>query len=197
MKGSNLLVNNKGELKIADFGLARIFRKNQPGDYTNRVITLWYRPPELLLGATTYDTAVDVWGVGCIMLEFFVGKPIFNGTDEISQLDSIYKIMGTPTKDTWPTVDELPWYELVRPKEHCENVFRDTFKSMLTPGALALSEALLSMDPKNRPTAAEALEFEYFKTEEPKDILPANLMDMNDDWHDFESKQRKRKQAAI
>ncbi|KAI8336794.1 kinase-like domain-containing protein [Chlamydoabsidia padenii] len=196
MKGSNLLVNNKGELKIADFGLARVFRKYQPGDYTNRVITLWYRPPELLLGATTYDTAVDIWGVGCIMLEFFVRSPIFNGTDEISQLDSIYKLMGTPTKETWPTVEELPWYELVRPKEHYDNVFRDTFKRLLTPGALELSEALLSMDPSNRPTAAQALEFDYFKTEAPKDVLPENLLEMNDDWHDFESKQRKRKQTT-
>lgn len=121
-------MNNKGELKIADFGLARIFRKDQPGNYTNRVITLRYRPPELLLGATTYGTAVDIWGVGCIMLEFFIGKPLFAGSDEISQLDLIYQLLGTPTKDTWPDVDELPWYELVKPKEHCENVFRDTYQ---------------------------------------------------------------------
>ncbi|KAI8081485.1 kinase-like domain-containing protein [Halteromyces radiatus] len=195
MKGSNLLVNNKGELKIADFGLARIFQKNRAGDYTNRVITLWYRPPELLLGATSYDTSVDIWGVGCIMMEFFIGKPIFNGTDEISQLDTIYQVMGTPTKDIWPSIEELPWYELVRPKEHYENVFRDTYKNTLTPGALILAEALLSMDPKNRPTAAEALEFDYFKTEEPEALLPANLLNIADDWHDFESKQRRRLQA--
>ncbi|CAO3620865.1 unnamed protein product [Cunninghamella blakesleeana] len=193
MKGSNLLINNKGELKIADFGLARVFHKNQTGDYTNRVITLWYRPPELLLGATTYDAAVDIWGVGCIMLEFFIGKPIFNGTDEISQLDTIYKIMGTPSTETWPSIVELPWYELIRPKVHYTNTFREAYKGLLTPGALALSEALLSMDPKNRPSAAEALEFDYFKNEEPNALLPANLLNMSDDWHDFESKKRRRK----
>lgn len=64
IKGSNLLINNKGELKIADFGLARVFEKSQAQDYTNRVITLWYRPPELLLGATAYGPAVDIWSVG-------------------------------------------------------------------------------------------------------------------------------------
>lgn len=64
IKGSNLLLNNQGELKIADFGLARIFQKNTTNDYTNRVITLWYRPPELLLGATAYGPAVDIWSVG-------------------------------------------------------------------------------------------------------------------------------------
>ncbi|KAI9007438.1 kinase-like domain-containing protein [Phycomyces nitens] len=196
IKGSNLLINNKGELKIADFGLARVFQKNRTHDYTNRVITLWYRPPELLLGATAYGPAVDIWSVGCIMLEFFTGRPSFNGSDEISQLDCIYKTMGTPTVETWPTVTKLPWYELIRPKEQHPNRFKETYASLLSPGALELSEALLSMDPQKRPTAAEALEFDYLKTEEPAPEPPANLLDVNGDWHEFESKQRKRQKAA-
>lgn len=127
--GSNLLINNKGELKIADFGLARVFEKNRAHDYTNRVITLWYRPPELLLGATAYGPAVDIWSVGCIMLEFFTGKAVFNGQDEVSQIDSIYKIMGTPSAETWPTVKELPWYEMVRPAENYVSKFRESYQS--------------------------------------------------------------------
>lgn len=127
--GSNLLINNKGELKIADFGLARVFEKNRVHDYTNRVITLWYRPPELLLGATAYGPAVDIWSVGCIMLEFFTGKAVFNGTDEVTQLDTIYKIMGTPSVENWPTVKELPWFELVRPKDNYVSKFRESFES--------------------------------------------------------------------
>ncbi|KAI7905710.1 kinase-like domain-containing protein [Cokeromyces recurvatus] len=196
IKGSNLLINNKGELKIADFGLARIFEKNRAHDYTNRVITLWYRPPELLLGATAYGPAVDIWSVGCIMLEFFTGKAVFNGTDEVSQLDSIYKIMGTPSVETWPTVKDLPWFELVRPNENYASKFRESFESLLSPGALELSEALLSMDPLKRPSATEALEFNYFKHELPEPIMPANLLDINGDWHEFESKQRKRQKGA-
>ncbi|KAF7723180.1 kinase subunit of RNA polymerase II carboxy-terminal domain kinase I [Apophysomyces ossiformis] len=196
IKGSNLLINNKGELKIADFGLARVFAKNRAHDYTNRVITLWYRPPELLLGATAYGPAVDIWSVGCIMLEFFTGKPAFNGVDEISQLESIYKTMGTPTADNWATVSDLPWYELIRPKETYENKFKHMYEGFLSPGALELSEALLSMDPLKRPTATQALEFGYFTKEEPEPVPPANLLDMNGDWHEFESKQRKRQKAT-
>ncbi|KAL0145016.1 CMGC/CDK/CRK7 protein kinase [Mucor lusitanicus] len=195
IKGSNLLINNKGELKIADFGLARVFEKNRAHDYTNRVITLWYRPPELLLGATAYGPAVDIWSVGCIMLEFFTGKAVFNGQDEVSQIDSIYKIMGTPSVETWPTVKELPWYEMVRPAENYVSKFRESYQSLLSPGALELSEALLSMDPLKRPTATQALEFSYFKQESPEPVMPANLLDINGDWHEFESKQRKKQKA--
>ncbi|GAN03334.1 pkinase-domain-containing protein [Mucor ambiguus] len=195
IKGSNLLINNKGELKIADFGLARVFEKNRAHDYTNRVITLWYRPPELLLGATAYGPAVDIWSVGCIMLEFFTGKAVFNGQDEVSQIDSIYKIMGTPSVDTWPTLKELPWYEMVRPAENYVSKFRESYQSLLSPGALELSEALLSMDPLKRPTATQALEFSYFKHELPEPVMPANLLDINGDWHEFESKQRKKQKA--
>lgn len=196
IKGSNLLINNKGELKIADFGLARVFEKKRAHDYTNRVITLWYRPPELLLGATAYGPAVDIWSVGCIMLEFFVGKAAFNGVDEISQLDSIYKTMGTPSIETWPSMSELPWYSMVRPNEIYESKFREIYGSLLSPCALELSEALLAMDPVNRPSAAQALEFDYFKSELPEPVMPANLLDVTGDWHEFESKQRKRQKAA-
>lgn len=128
-KGSNLLINNKGELKIADFGLARVFEKNRAHDYTNRVITLWYRPPELLLGATAYGPAVDIWSVGCIMLEFFTGKAAFSGVDEITQLDSIYKIMGTPSVENWPTVKDLPWYAMVRPNGNYVSRFKELYES--------------------------------------------------------------------
>ncbi|KAJ1650037.1 kinase subunit of RNA polymerase II carboxy-terminal domain kinase I [Dispira simplex] len=100
IKGSNLLLNKRGQIKFADFGLARHFDPLRMHDYTNRVITLWYRPPELLLGTTLYGPPADVWSLGCIMLELFQRKPVFSGTDEISQLDAIYRILGTPTPTT-------------------------------------------------------------------------------------------------
>jgi len=68
IKGSNILVNNRGELKLADFGLARFYQKRRRADYTNRVITLWYRPPELLFGATVYGPEVDIWSAGCVVI---------------------------------------------------------------------------------------------------------------------------------
>lgn len=146
IKGSNILVNNRGELKLGDFGLARFYHKRRRSDYTNRVITLWYRPPELLFGTTVYGPEVDMWSAGyveficfarhewltlpsrCIMLELFTKKPIFQGNDEIHQLEFIFKILGTPTPERWPGVTNLPWYELVRPKEFIPNRFRDMFR---------------------------------------------------------------------
>jgi len=147
IKGSNILVNNRGELKLGDFGLARFYHKRRRSDYTNRVITLWYRPPELLFGTTVYGPEVDMWSAGyvesidfsgnilltssisrCIMLELFTKKPIFQGNDEIHQLECIFRLLGTPTPERWPGVTNLPWYELVKPKEAIPNHFRDLFR---------------------------------------------------------------------
>ncbi|KAK9760368.1 kinase subunit of RNA polymerase II carboxy-terminal domain kinase I, variant 2, partial [Basidiobolus ranarum] len=168
IKGSNILMNRKGEIKLADFGLARIHERNRLKDYTNRVITLWYRPPELLLGATKYGAEVDIWSVGCIMMELFLRKPIFQGSDEISQLEQIYRIMGVPNKADWPSVVDLPWFALVRPKDKSGRKFRESFKKTMTPAALDLAEWLLTMDPSKRPVAKEALNHPYFTTEEPE-----------------------------
>jgi CTD kinase subunit alpha len=116
IKGSNILLSASGQLKLADFGLARHYHKRRDNlDYSNRVITLWYRPPELLLGATAYGPAVDIWSIGCIMLEMVMKKALFPGSDEIDQLKKIWDIMGSPTPEIWPKVTELPWWEIVKP----------------------------------------------------------------------------------
>lgn len=86
IKGSNLLLDNSGILKIADFGLATIFDPNCKHVMTSRVVTLWYRPPELLLGATDYDVGVDLWSAGCILAELLAGKPILPGRTEVAIL---------------------------------------------------------------------------------------------------------------
>lgn len=122
LKGSNVLLNNAGLLKLADFGLARLYAKGRVGDYTNRVVTLWYRPPELLLGATQYGAEVDMWGAGCIFLELFNRRPIFQGTDEISQLQVISDLVGPLTEERWKGMESLPWWELVRPHEPTESI---------------------------------------------------------------------------
>ena len=128
IKGSNILLSASGQLKLADFGLARHYHKRRDNlDYTNRVITLWYRPPELLLGATAYCPAVDVWSIGCIMLEMFTKKALFPGADELDQLRRIWNIMGTPTMETWPKVTGLPWWELVKPHPAMMETFHADF----------------------------------------------------------------------
>lgn len=84
IKGSNLLIDNEGVLKIADFGLASLFDPNHRHPMTSRVVTLWYRPPELLLGATYYSVGVDLWSAGCILGELLAGKPIMPGRTEVT-----------------------------------------------------------------------------------------------------------------
>lgn len=90
IKGSNLLIDNGGVLKIADFGLASTFDPNQKRTMTSRVVTLWYRPPELLLGATDYGVGIDLWSAGCILAELLAGKPIMPGRTEVSRLSLLH-----------------------------------------------------------------------------------------------------------
>ncbi|KZV39976.1 cyclin-dependent kinase G-2 [Dorcoceras hygrometricum] len=107
LKTSNLLMNNRGELKICDFGLARQYGSPLK-PYTSLVVTLWYRAPELLLGAKQYSTAIDMWSLGCIMAELLSKEPLFNGKTEVEQLDKIFKILGTPNETIWPGFSKLP-----------------------------------------------------------------------------------------
>jgi serine/threonine protein kinase len=103
IKGSNLLIDNNGILKIADFGLASFYDPAQVQPLTSRVVTLWYRPPELLLGATYYGIAVDLWSTGCILAELYAGKPIMPGRTEVlsfSILETKKYILGFSTKQS-------------------------------------------------------------------------------------------------
>lgn len=101
LKTSNILYTNKGQLKICDFGLARQY-SSFPKQYTQLVVTLWYRAPELLLGAKNYSTAIDMWSVGCIMGELLSKSPLFTGHSEIPQMDQIFKTLGYPNEEIWP-----------------------------------------------------------------------------------------------
>uniref|UniRef100_A0A672IFR9 cyclin-dependent kinase n=1 Tax=Salarias fasciatus TaxID=181472 RepID=A0A672IFR9_SALFA len=103
LKPQNLLINERGELKLADFGLARA--KSIPTKtYSNEVVTLWYRPPDILLGSTDYSTHIDMWGVGCIFYEMATGRPLFPGSMVEEELHFIFKLLGTPTEQTWPGI---------------------------------------------------------------------------------------------
>jgi cyclin-dependent kinase 12/13 len=164
IKGSNLLINERGELKLADFGLARPYNQTT-GNYTNRVITLWYRPPELLIGATQYGPAVDMWSVGCIMAELLSRKPVFPGRNEIDQIELIFKMCGTPTKESWPALFErgqrqLPWTRLIPDRVYPPRL--DASFSNFSPLALDLVKRMLAIDPAQRISAADALDHDWF-----------------------------------
>ncbi|KAK7313020.1 hypothetical protein VNO77_37350 [Canavalia gladiata] len=172
IKGSNLLIDNNGILKIADFGLASVFDPNQTQPLTSRVVTLWYRPPELLLGATNYGTSVDLWSTGCILAELYAGKPIMPGRTEVEQLHKIFKLCGSPSEDYWRK-SKLPHATIFKPQQPYRRCVADTFKDFPVP-ALALMEILLSIDPADRGTAASALKCEFFTTK-PLPCDPSSL----------------------
>lgn len=201
IKGSNILIDNNGVLKITDFGLARkmknINEELVSPNYTNRVITLWYRPPEILLGSTDYGRGVDIWGVGCILMELFTRRAIFQGTNEIDQLWKVYDVMGTIKVVDWPDAYKLPWFEILRPNFKSEFKFKEKFGAILTKECYNLAVSMLQLNPKKRITASEALKHEYFK-EEPA-ICPLNfLRSVKGEWHEFEAKQkRKQKQKQL
>ncbi|PWZ37039.1 putative serine/threonine-protein kinase [Zea mays] len=172
IKGANLLVNNEGVLKIADFGLANFFDPSKNHPLTSRVVTLWYRPPELLLGSTHYDAAVDLWSVGCVFPEMYRGKPILQGRTEVEQLHKIFKLCGSPTDDYWKK-SKLPHATIFKPHHPYTSTLRDVFKE-LPENALSLLETLLSVEPYKRGTASGALSSEFFRTK-PYACEPSSL----------------------
>ncbi|XP_030549395.1 probable serine/threonine-protein kinase At1g54610 isoform X2 [Rhodamnia argentea] len=172
IKGSNLLIDNNGILKIADFGLASVFDPHQTAPLTSRVVTLWYRPPELLLGASRYGVEVDLWSTGCILGELYSGKPILPGKTEVEQLHKIFKLCGSPTEDYWRR-SHLPHAAVFKPPQPYRRCVAETFKE-LPPAALGLLETLISVDPSQRGTAAFALRSEFFTTS-PLPCDPSSL----------------------
>ncbi|UZP43958.1 hypothetical protein NXS19_011770 [Fusarium pseudograminearum] len=156
IKAANILVSNEGVLKIADFGLARFYAKRHQLDYTNRVITIWYRSPELLLGETKYTAAVDVWSAACVMVEIFDRNAIFPGDGtEFNQLEKVYNVMGTPNLKDWPGLVEMPWFELMRPTVKKKNIFEEKYREKMSPAAFELLSAMFHYDPVKRPSASE------------------------------------------
>ncbi|CAI6012531.1 unnamed protein product [Closterium sp. NIES-65] len=172
IKGSNLLLDNTGSLKIADFGLATFYRPEQNVPLTSRVVTLWYRPPELLLGATTYGVGVDLWSSGCILAELLAGKPIMPGRTEVEQLHKIFKLCGSPSEEYWRR-SKLPHATIFKPTQPYKRALRDLFKDFPAT-ALNLLDVLLSIEPADRGSATSALAHEFFTTK-PLPCDPASL----------------------
>lgn len=185
LKASNLLINKKGELKIADWGLARSWN-NEMKRLTNRVITLWYRPPELLLGAVEYGPKIDMWSVGCIIAEMFRRSGFLKGANELMQLDLIFKVAGHPTKESWPNIHKKcpSWknYEkqaLEHPMpRRLREVLRDRLPhpSWMTDKAKDLIDNLMILNPDKRWSAFQALDADYF-FEDPI-VKPASKLNM-------------------
>jgi len=163
LKPQNLLIDNKSlVLKIADFGLARAFTLPIP-QYTHEVVTVWYRPLEILLGSKLYSIPVDLWGVGCILAEMATGSPLFAGDSEIDTAFKIFQKLGTPTEAVWPGLSKLPDFKPSFPKwqpKGWANI-RNT-SAQLGPTGVDLLDQLMRYNPSARVSARAALQHAYF-----------------------------------
>jgi len=159
LKPQNLLIDKRGSLKIADFGLARAFCV-PVRQYTHEVVTLWYRAPEILLGSATYSIPVDMWSAGCIFGELLTKNPVFPGDSEIDQLFKIFRQLGTPTEDVWHGCTSLPDYKPSFPKWRKKELSK-LFENV-HPTAVDLLEKMLIYEPAQRISAREALNHPYF-----------------------------------
>jgi cell division cycle 2-like protein len=169
LKTSNILLNNRGQLKLADFGMARYIPTPNAAPLTQLVVTLWYRAPELLLGTTVYGREVDMWSVGCVFAELLTKSPVLQGKNEVDQLAQIFSLCGLPTESKWPAFFRLPnsrSLKLPRDNPNAPGFNRSKFPFLTATGVELLS-GLLALNPESRPTAREVLEHEYFR-EQPK-----------------------------
>ncbi|XP_060076422.1 cyclin-dependent kinase 20-like [Ylistrum balloti] len=164
LKPANLLISSTGHLKIADFGLARVFQNKGDRQYSHQVATRWYRAPELLYGARKYDEGVDIWAVGCIFGELLNNSPLFPGENDIEQLCCVLRVLGTPNESIWPGISELPDFNKITFPDNqpipLEEIVPDA-----THEALSLLKKLLVYPTKSRISAKDALLHPYFFSE--------------------------------
>lgn len=169
LKPQNLLINTKGQLKLADFGLARAFGI-PVNTFSNEVVTLWYRAPDVLLGSRQYNTSIDIWSAGCIMAEMFTGRPLFPGTANDDQLQKIFRLMGTPSERTWPGISSFPEYKH-NFQQYATQDMR-LYLPVVDQVGLTLLTAMLQLRPDNRISAQQALMHPWFEELQPRAQAP-------------------------
>jgi cyclin-dependent kinase 12/13 len=208
IKSSNILISNRYHVKLADFGLARSLvgpdgLREGKIDLTNNVITMWYKPPELLLGSQRYSHPVDMWSAGCVLAELELGRPLLPGKSEQQQLELICKSIGSPTEENWPGVTSLPNYEpLLKHMQKYNTTFRSTYTTVISDSVIGLLERILVVDPSRRTSARIALNNNYFLTPPTAPHDPAELEPLSvaggASLHEFQTKQkRKQKEEAL
>ncbi|KAJ2554574.1 negative regulator of the PHO system [Coemansia sp. RSA 1878] len=160
LKPQNLLINSRNQLKLGDFGLARAVGI-PVNTFSNEVVTLWYRAPDVLLGSRNYSNTIDIWSAGCIMAEMATGRPLFAGSSNDDQLLKIFRAMGTPTEATWRGVSRLPNWKTTFPPYPPQRLERQL--PQMDPFSFDLLKKMLVYDPDRRWQASQCLAHPYFK----------------------------------
>ena len=201
IKSSNILITNRHHVKLADFGLARSIQsadgRDLRLDLTNNVVTMWYKAPELLLGAVRYAHSIDVWSTGCVLAELELGRPLFPGRTEIEQMDLICRTLGTPSESLWTGVQKMPSFDTIMPSiTEYSSSLRTAFSGKLSDAILGLLERILVFDPTRRGSAKILLTNKYFLTQplppvDPSDLDPLNVT-AGVSYHEYRTKQQKR-----
>eukprot|EP00277_Geminigera_cryophila_P008724 CAMPEP_0179410438 /NCGR_PEP_ID=MMETSP0799-20121207/3287_1 /TAXON_ID=46947 /ORGANISM="Geminigera cryophila, Strain CCMP2564" /LENGTH=355 /DNA_ID=CAMNT_0021182287 /DNA_START=96 /DNA_END=1159 /DNA_ORIENTATION=+ len=186
IKPDNILMNADHTVaKLADFGMNRMMRCKAGGHYTDRLVTHWYRPPEIILGSTQYDTSVDIWSMGCVLVEMMMLCPAFACNTEIECLMVIFQRFGTPDEEGWPEITNLPNYLMEFPKwQKPQNLFHafgmDENSPYVTHEVLIdLTERMLAMNPRTRISASDCLHWHTYLAQYTDDL---------EDTDDLESK---------
>ena len=166
LKPQNILINEKNEIKIYNFGLARGIGVPIQA-YTNEICALPYRSPDILLGTKMYDNAVDIWSAGCIFGEMILGKLLFEGKNEAEQCDNIFKIIGTPNDVEFPWLKESPEWNAGPAGQgfikYDKKNFKEVFPDINDDDAYDLLEKMLVFGPDKRAKAEDLLKHPYFK----------------------------------
>lgn len=205
IKTANILLDHFGIVKIADFGLARLYHgippsneNSLPGggkfDYTGLVVTRWYRSPELLLGDRKYTTSVDMWGIGCVFGEFFTKKPILEGKSDIHQAELIFKLLGSPNSENFPNC-HLINRNNINLKINFKRSLENNYSNLMNDDALNLFSGLLTLDPLKRFNAIKSLNSDFFKN----DPLPCSIENLSnfEESHESDVKRFKEESKSI
>jgi serine/threonine protein kinase len=199
ISGSVSLINNNGKIKLGDFGLARTIIPNNNKKYTYKVVTLWFRAPELLLGETQYTTAIDVWSCGCVLGELLTGICPFQAKDELGLFEKICEKCGTPNELIWPGVTKLPLWNKLCPKSSFPNSFKEHYKNFnnIDDTVMDLFTKMLQLNPKKRITIDDALKHPFFNEHLPKMCSAQDMPRLNKEFHEFEYSQNYKKMKEM